>query len=783
MEKKHITRAWRLTVLAVFVGSLPLIAGDAITPQEVTEFRARHEAEWKSRMTPGSRLFYRESEWPDVLARVRALEGPCKKWRELSFATAAKIIEQPLPVYRPPEAFVGSDTSPAVSREELWQRPVGNTIVFLAFMARLDDNPKYKTYLRDLVLAALGFDTWGHKEWQDNDLAAASIVRGVAIAWDWHRDIFDAAQQAFIRETMARRVPVLLAALHGKLFWGKEYRANHNHICTSALGLAGLAFLEEIPEAGDWLAAALLDYERIAQHMNADGSSEEGLGYWSYGMNYILQFIEGTRNVTGSASLYNAPFLRNAANYRLACSTPGFEGVLMWGDATGKDFYGPQQILYRLASQYRDESAQFLADRLPFVPRGSEPPGKNSNDVLAFTLLWYDPTVGVRNPEQLDFHIADWGVITSRSGWGNGDYLFSIKAGLNNRHHSHLDAGALAFNFGGTWLLTTPGYGEHGQEGFWDREGKRWTFFSNASEAHSTLLLNGKNQRSNADAGGVVSRMVSGPRTMYAEVDLTRAYEGVKSVTRRILHRRGEYILVMDDIDSREPAQAEWLAQVPPRAILQDDAIVVTSNSAASLRIQLLGDPPLFVERQPLSPHFNIAPNRLKTLAAKSGGATFSALLRPFFPGEPHDPWTTSLEESDGKQTVRIDGENWKDVIEVVLNPGQTANLGDSEVHGTGNALAVRKSGETFASLVISGAFQLDCPAFSFQSEKAVNVSVEWCPDGSYAIDLDGCLEGEIHPKEGFNLQTKTGERIPEDKGSPLAGGSYFIRSSNQPTP
>ena len=773
------------------VGIFPLSAAQtnnpqAVTQKEVSEFRMQHEPEWKSRFTPGSRLFYHESEWPGVLARVRALEGPGRKLRELAFDNANKIIEQPLPVYRAPASCVGPGVSVGQSHEELWQRPVGNTIVFLAFMARLDNNPKYKTYLRDLVLTALRFDTWGSDEWRDADLAAASIVRGVAITWDWHRDIFDDNQKAFIRETMARRVSSLHQMIYRNEFWGNQYRANHNHIGAAALGLAGLAFFEDIPEAGNWLSATLLDYERIALAGNADGSSEEGLSYWSYGMNFILQFIEGTRTVTDSATLYSAPFLKNAAAYRLACSTPGFGGVLTWGDSVGKDFYGPHQILYRLASQYHDESAQFLANQLPFIPYGSVPAGKNSNDVLAFTLLWLDPSVGMKTPEQLDYHLTDWDVITSRSGWANDDYLVTIKSGLNVAHHSHTDAGSLAFNMGGKWLLTTPEYGEHGGEGYWDSAGKRWTFFSNATESHSTLLLNGKNQRFDAAAGGVVSRMIGNSRTMFAEVDLTKAYDGVESMTRRVLHRRGDYVLVLDDIQAAGNVHAEWLAQVPPAATVQDGAIVIAADSLASLRIQLLGTAPTFVDRQPTTPNFNIPSDRLKTLTAGQDGnhPRFAALLRPVLPGKPYAPWKTSVKEYKGKQTVRIDGNDWVDVIEIYGTPGRAADLGDTHVHGIGNALAVRKNKSgAFDSLVVLGALQLNCPVVSFRSEKPVNVAVESGPNNSFVLDLVGCLEGEIHTKPGYRLIGKDGNPIPNGKGSRLENGHYILQISTETAP
>lgn len=780
-----------LLPLASSAEELPGAQAPLITAREVADFRARHEAGWQ-RNTDGdaSRLFHSSQEWPEIRARIRALDGVPGQWRDLAVRTADAIIARPLPVYRPPEEFVDEKNTILQAREELWQRDVGNNIAFLAFMARLDeDNPAYKAYLRDLVLAAMKFDSWGHGIWENIDLAAAHIIRGVAMTWDWHRDIFNEEQQTLIRTTLTRRGPTLLSGLYGEKFWGNQYRQNHNHICMAALGLAGLAFLDDLPDAGDWLAAALINYERVLQAMNADGSTEEGLGYWSYGMNFILQFIEGTRRVTGSDALYAAPFLGNTATYRLASSTPGFHGVLLWGDATGRDYYGPQHILLRLASQYRDEGAQFLAESLPFAPRGGGPTA-NSNDVLAFALLWHDASVGRRPPARLDHHLPDWEVLTSRSGWGREDYLFSLKSGLNNLHHSHLDAGSIALNFGGTWLLTAPGYGASGAPGFWERLGRRWTFFSNATESHSTLLVNGRNQRFDAKAGATVTRLVSAPRTLLAGTDLTQAYDGVRSATRRVLHRRGDYIVVLDDLASASgDIDVEWLAQMPPRALLRDGAIVATADSTASLRIELPGAP-AFAERKHTVPHYNLRPvswnpeGKLKTLASAKRGpqVRFAALLRPFFPGQPEETWQTEFQEESEKSVFRIAAPRWRETVETFSAPDRQGRVGDAQAGGIANLLAVRRDAAGKPdSLVGAGVRELNSPALSLSTEQAVDVALERDADGAWSFSLATEFRGDLRLHAPFGLTDARGRAINAGTGAHLPAGAYALRPVSAP--
>lgn len=753
-----------------------------ITPTEVAEHRLRHEAQWRHNTENDSKLFFSEQDWPSVRKRILELENAPGQWRELALQTAEAIIAQPIPVYREHEEFVDEKTTILQAREELWQRQVGNNIAFLAFMAKIHDNPAYKTYLRDLTLAALDFKSWGHGMWRDQDLAAAHILRGVAMAWDWHRDIFDPEQQKFIKETIARRTPTMLKGLYGGIFWGNEYRANHNHISVAALGLTGLAFLDDIPEAGDWLSGALLNYDRVAREMNHDGSSEEGLGYWSYGMNFILQFIEGTRRATGSDALYKSPFLKNTVLYRLASSTPGFDGVLLWGDATGRDYYGPHHILLRLASEYQDPKARFLVDNLPFSPRGAGPTA-TANDVLAFSLLWYDPTIARLAPIELDHHLPDWEVITSRSGWDRSDYLFSLKSGLNNLHHSHLDAGAITFNFGGTWLLTAPGYGSHGAEGFWERGGRRWTFFSNATEAHSTLLINGKNQRHSADAGATVTRLLATPSTLFAEVDLSRAYDDILLASRRVLHRRGEYLIVFDHIISEIPVKVEWLAQVPPRAIVENGALVIAGNNSANLRIEM-PNARSFSDRKPTSPHYNLPPDRLKTLAVSKEGerVQFATLLRPFFPGDTAEVWETDFEESEKRSIFRIKTENWNETIEVFSDPHEFEKVGDFNIKGKAGFLCVRRDNRgTVTSVIAADARNLQTSIASFSTEEPINVSLESSAKDRWLLVLSNDFEGSLFLASPFVLSDESGKSIASGEKVFLRSGNYVLNSDARP--
>ncbi len=622
------------------------------------------ESRWRAnlpRQSGAPRLFFNAEEWRALA--VRAASPAETRFFDEVLAQAEET--KPAPAYRSPENSTTKRPIPIQAQEELWQRPVGDNLVLLALAAVLrPDNTKIRQTLRESVLTVCSYPQWGKRN-RNSDLACAHIARGMAIAYDWVPDLWSEQDRALIHETIRVRMGVMLAGLYGKAYWARGYSENHNHVDIAALGLCGLAFLDKIPAAAEWLAAAQINFETVMRFTRADGSSPEGVPYWSYGLSFILQYIEGVRRILPEAgALYEAAYLRNATAFRLASSTSGFGGLMQWGDAINRDFYGPQHLLYRLASVYRDEGAQYMAKHVTIEPRGGK-------DVFVWQALWYDPAIKAAPPHELDHHMTDGDIVGTRSGWTEGDYLLAIKSGFTRRNHSHLDAGALALAFGNEWLVTTSGYGRGGgQKEFWQGVGPRWTFQSNATESHTTLLINGCNQKFDTGVRGTIRNFFSNADWCWTDIDLTSVYNDVQSVRRRVLHRRGDYILVFDNVNGvTVPAGAkadakplvEWLLQTSMAGELQKDDhhVVRVSGQTGGLDVRLLvpGNV-LFAPYQPRSKHLDVAPDRLKSWTAQKTGADveFVTLLEPRFKNAPSRIQAKVTRDEDGILIVNVTG-------------------------------------------------------------------------------------------------------------------------------
>lgn len=755
----------------------PMSDAPYITAEDIQLYRDGHRKQWAEKITPGKgRLLYTDAQWPEQIERMTTADGLGKKWRDEFFKAADRIVAAPILSY-------DEQNRPGDIKQE-WQRAVGDNLTVLALAAKISPEPKYTDKLREIVRTVCDYPSWGV---HNNDLAAGHIATGLSLAYDWNRSIFSEAEKEHIRETMAQRIPALLRGLLGQMYWRNTYTWNHNHISIAGMGMAGLAFFDEIPEADEWLAGAMLNYEQVARYSDADGGSCEGLGYWSYGRSFIIAFIEATRTVTDSAKFYDAPFLQNAAEFRVASSTPGYHLVLKWADGQGYDFRGPHHILYRLASEYSDGQAQYLANNLPFLPAHGP-----TSDAFAWTLLWYDDTVKPLHPDFLDHHASDWGVVTSRSGWAEDDYLFTVRAGLNNDAHSHLDAGALALAVGKRWFLTTSGYGlGDGRPGFWDRFGGRWNFFSNSSESHCTLVINGENQRYLPfnEAGGTISQFLSSPRINWTEADLRNAYESVSDIHRNYFHRRGQYILVLDRVEAEQPVTIEWIAQTDPytRIALNEGKLSVRDELGNGMHLRMLNPDMGFEDRAPRSLYYDLKPPRIirgYAAAQTTASARLAALVQPIFgdkaQAKDSTPIHAELIEDGDIQTITLFAENWRDTV--LQAGGKATQLQFKTVQALAAALAVCTRDETIEALAALNARSLTAhELLKATADSEFSIAVDAAPSGGWLITLD--TEGVVALSPLDNLRLFTLEGTPLAAPSKVAAGRYALVRSAEDMP
>ncbi len=755
--------------------------GEGIPGRPEAQARLERElAGWRAALpAERPRTFFTAEEWRSLPRRWDEGDAQHRAWRDAVWRRAQSIkAEAPSPYRTPQEQLdLGLARSLRNAHQELWQRPVGDRMVVLSLALALQDDRELRESLRAHVLTACSYPTWGQPisegvRFPNGDLAAAHVGRGIAIAYDWHPGLWSEAEKQLIRNTVQTHYRDLREAAEGALWWSDNYQDNHNHVNMAALGICGLVFLDEIPDAADWLAHAANNFDRVGREANADGSSPEGVPYWSYSVSFLLQYIEATRRVLDSESLYESPFFRATARYRIASAVPGLDGALPWGDAPQRDYYGPHHLLFRLAAERRDAGAQYLGENLPFKPRGPGGVGDDEgNDVLVWAALWHDPSLSASPPVEFDYYLPVGDLVTLRSGWTKRDYLLAIKSGFTNRSHSHLDAGALAFSIGDEWLLRTPGYGlGQAQPGFFESNGPRWNFLSNRTESHTTLLVDGQNQRFDRAARGTITRFASLAGWSWTEVDLREAYVGLNEIRRQVLQRRGDYILVLDRVQDDEAHRVEWLAQVPPGTPLTEHGLHAQGKNG-SLQILVIAPQADFTPRTPDAPERDVSPERLQTWTVASEGTSvdFAVLLVPVLESDRTDQCeNATLTTEMGTRVARVKSEAWTDTF---MLADEAQNLVATSVRARAVGLGVRETGSETTSVLALGAVHAGVSDFQLRWARPVDVVLE-----SRSAEV-----WEIYGRELPQLEAGAGWTIepwPEEAVSPGAPDWVIYRGA-----
>ncbi len=224
----HKVRRWRrLLCCAAIVGALGLLVGI------VAVALWRHDGDSTVPPIGHPRLFFNESELAVLRTRVE---------------TTHRDIWQPIRNYVDSLAGTAPPSASPDGNEDMY-RNFGNQMVPLAFVCAVtqeaDDCDLAKTYL-------LTFAKW--EQWSNDgtrDLALGHMLMGNAIAYDWLYSVLTPDERLLVGTSLAHWANAMLEASEQPIrgdwnnWWNKSYAQNHYWINNSALGVAGLASLDD----------------------------------------------------------------------------------------------------------------------------------------------------------------------------------------------------------------------------------------------------------------------------------------------------------------------------------------------------------------------------------------------------------------------------------------------------------------------------------------------------------------------------------------------------------
>jgi len=510
------------------------------------------------------------------------------QWQKLQ-ALADRYVKSGPPAYIERDKYSGD--------EQLWQREVGNAMPTLAMAWLVTQDRQYLDAARAWALASCGYVTWGLGRIDGMDLASGHQLFGLGIVYDWcYADLGDDARTT-IRDTLQKRAGRMYeAAAAGEAWWHKSYLQNHLWVNACGMAVAGFAVYDELPEAQRWIGLPLVKFKRTMEVLGPDGASHEGVGYWQYGVEYMLKFMALARDLL-QVEMFANEWWRNTASYALylqllrAAWSRG-SNIVDIADCPRSNWYGPEYLLWKLAHEYNDPAAQWQANEefAANITGGGAP---------FLDLLWYDPAIQPQPPANLPTlkHFTDLGIVSARSDWTGNESLLVFKCGPFLGHealkkltydagggHVHPDANHFLLFGDGEWLIKDDGYAD------------KWT------GQHNTLLVDGQGQTGEGTwfNGGLTMRQkdqatvlkaMSSPEVDVIVGDARPAYPdklGLKRYVRTLIFLKPDVLIVLDDIECDGAKPLELRFHPEQQQAEQSGNAFVCKGKTAAVRIEPL---------------------------------------------------------------------------------------------------------------------------------------------------------------------------------------------------
>lgn len=427
----------------------------------------------------------------------------------------AGIAAIPQPKYTAFRRFINDGDREEFEEPYFGRRARLSALAFRAFLG-VDAGLPLKTLIEDYIWAICEETTWvlpAH-EWVAVDLFSAEtaflLAQTVALLGD--QIGFEVAHRVYTE--VDRRVFEPYLHTHRTMNWYTGH-SNWNGVCNSSVASAFL-LLERDPRRVAWALSLVMRGLQafLDTAFESDGSSNEGVGYWHYGLINLIALAEMLRARSGAAlDPLASPRLRQIAAYPPAMQLSGsvFAAFSDCDETTDFNF----GIIQRLAERSGVAALRNL------TAKPAEPGIDWRIQMQIRNLLWWD---GVQPDATAitDAVLSAPGIarLTGKTAAGV-PYVAAIKAGHNEENHNQNDIASFVLHVDGENLLTDPGRGLYSRQYFGPN--RYDNIFAN-SYGHSVPRIGGQLQAPGRQHRGELTEVEVEAEAKAATVEFARAY-------------------------------------------------------------------------------------------------------------------------------------------------------------------------------------------------------------------------------------------------------------------
>ncbi|AHF90636.1 heparinase [Opitutaceae bacterium TAV5] len=466
------------------------------------------------------------------------------------------------------------------------------------------DEPRYLALARAALLAGSRWAPDGAAGLAYNDEAAFRLWRKLPFLYDQLRPVLTDAERADLLPRLRAWGAPFFDLVHSDL---RDTRRNsldssprsHSVRFVATVGLAGLALLDDLPEARDWFAFAARWYrDQFPPWGGDDGGWSEGIRYWETGVaSEPVRFQDALARLD-HPDAWTHPFWRQTGYFAGYLLQP--RPATSFGDISGTGKvnldWKNARFLRKLARIFGDGHLRAFADL--GEPAPPYPLALNNYPSGIEYLLSDFADADKPLPATADlsalpsarwFRDIGWVSLHSVLGRPAEDIMLTfISSPYGSFSHSHAAQNAFILSAWGEELAVNAGYREfHGSphhDGY-----VRRTLSKNA------LLIGGEGQtpRSKAATGRIL-RLDAGDRFIWTTGDATAAYNAGRAspladrVLRDIVFVDRRYFVIRDTVRLPQPRVVDWLLH--SEKTIAWDAVTQTAllrNDRARLAVAL----------------------------------------------------------------------------------------------------------------------------------------------------------------------------------------------------
>lgn len=438
----------------------------------------------------------------------------------------------------------------------------GKKLQQIAQLAALTRDPQVIAWTKEMALAAAAWNPKGGSAMEVGDIGAQHLLRGLNWCYDALHDDLSDAERAKLRAVIVERAEQFWTRLNP--FRSNEAN-NHAWLQTLALAEAGFVLIGEHDEAAAWAEYSRQLYlGRFLCCLGYQGDNNEGIGYWGYGLLFVIDYGDLMRHVCG-IDLFKHPWLNQTARFPMYCAPPGAWAVSFADTAKpNHSVKGPaeQRQVRDLAVRTRDPYALWYAG------------ATNAVDGLT-------PKPPVDLPQSIHYRHIGWVIFNTSLVDGLENSTFAMRSGPFYAGHQHDDQNGFVIHAYGEKLAIDSGY--------YDWYGSpHFKGYSTLTRAHNDILVNGKGQaHMQKGADGRIAAYFDSPAYGYTVGDASNpaVYPGqIKRFDRRALFIKPGFVVIHDVLQSSDTAaRYDWLfhAVAPIETDAASQSFVLTSGKAA----------------------------------------------------------------------------------------------------------------------------------------------------------------------------------------------------------